>query len=192
MDKPNKKPETLEELSTARNKKLREAAREEIHELYNDLVVNIPRTIMPEAVFIEYFLDLFMKGDNGGNELLMYKWVELAGGPYNEVNIVDQKGNVIYSTPGAMLQLNIPAETLQKYSFVDIAAMYAMKQRITSAQATNYLNGALASIPKEVIGDVKIYIQRWSEIFKRYQPPVADKNNAAAKPAGPDVGILDL
>jgi len=190
-----KKPE-LAALVTEQNQRLRHAASATITELSTALKDDLVNVILPEAVFKEYFLDFFMYPSKHIGSPLLSKWIELAGGPYNPVDIIDGLGNIILTAPSAMIRTQMNHTAMGGLDFTAIASTYLMKRKITDAQATNYLGTILSTIPGNARHNVSEHIMRWTAIFDRYRE---DKNDAATegpKPitrsSKPSAGILDI
>jgi len=157
-----------------------------------------PNPVLPEAVFVEYFLDYLKNPAAQPESTLMSKWIELAGGPYNEVNIIDGSGNVLYAVPGIFAAPNIDYGSLGNYNFSEIAANYNLKKKLTAAQATNYLGSILGGMDSSLHVNAQGIIMRWANIFSRYdtvepatqQAPVA--NRRPKRRAQEDVSVLDI
>jgi len=172
-----------------------------VAQLHKELVTNISNAILPEAIFVEYFLDMFLHPEKHIESTLRSKWVELAGGYYNEVDVVGNDGNKIFTVPGLMLADAISHDSIKGYDFPSIASYYSMKKSITSAQATNYLSGILSGVADAVRPNVEAHIARWSTIFERYATPESDIVATVGKMAAPtkkrrkekvSTSILDL
>jgi len=188
----DQKQPTLKDVATVHNQQLLEGARTTIRELHTEVVVNRVNAVLPEAVFVEYFLDFFMHPSKYQNSPLLSKWVELAGGPYNSVDIISPTGTVLFTAPGALINVAINYEVMNNINFSAVASMYNMKKKITTAQATNYIAAVLGSVDKNIHADTEAHIMKWAIIFDRY----ADKSEAKQAPKtpvdAPDLGIFDL
>ena len=184
------KPETLAAAAEmAKQNKLDRTARE-IKQISKELKESIANAVLPEKVFVEYFLDYFKDREKYADTPLLSKWVELAGGPYREVDIIDDNRNVLYTAPGAMMAPMVDYENLNNIDFSRIASNYNMKKNITAVQGTNYLNGILSMVPNNIHTDVNKYINRWIAIFNRYDKPT--KATTSKRVTKPDTDIFDI
>jgi len=144
-----------------------EAVKEQINEVANELLL-VENAKLLESVFVEYFLDHFKSGQNDIHSALTLKWIELAGSPFNEVDIVDDNGNIIYSVPPIMARPNID-EAVENMDFNNIMATYQLKKNNIAALGANYINTQLNNVGKNIKADNKnIYTERWLSIFNRY------------------------
>lgn len=143
--------------------------KEQIDTFYKELVVSTPVSVLPENIFKELFLEFFMNGGiSNGTAPLTLKWLELAGGPYNEVNIIDNKGNVVFTTPGLYCK---PETETGDINFADIASNYNLRANRLQADGVNYLNASLSGVGNRVSTETPTHIVRWNNIFKRYTNP---------------------
>jgi len=123
---------------------------------------------LPEYVFVENFLDFFRSGltETKGKPLLL-KWLELAGGPYNEVDIIDENGNVIFTTPGIYVRPNI--DLTNKFSFNNMNKTYELQANRMKALGENYLAKQFGVIESQIrLPDATKNKLRWEKIFKYY------------------------
>jgi len=189
----DKKQPTLQDVATVHNQQLLEGARNTIRELHTEVVVNRVNAVLPEAVFVEYFLDFFMYPSKYQNSPLLSKWVELAGGPYNPVDIISPTGAVLFTAPGAMINVAINYDVMNNINFSAVASVYNMKKKITTAQATNYIASVLGTVDKNIHADTEAHIMKWAIIFDRYAAKPAIAKQAPKTPVdAPDLGIFDL
>jgi len=190
---PNK---TLQDVADSERSVTASETSRAIKEIHDNIKASVVNSILPENIFIEYFLDFFRYPDKHKDSPLLSKWMELAGGPYNEVTIVDVNGNKLYDVPGAYMPPSANFEKLSSYSFYSIASNYKMKQAITMVQATNYISNILSTVPELLRPNVNKYINRWISIFSRYDTtsPVKSKKSKSKVPvvSNIDVNILDI
>ena len=81
---------------------------------HKEVVENKPTAMLLESYFVEYFLDFFASGGHLENEPrpLAMKWIELAGGPYNSVVIVNEYGEPLYTVPGILTRPDINKDNI--------------------------------------------------------------------------------
>lgn len=158
----------------------------------NDEIERLILPKLPESIFIEYFLPYF-KGevtDPATATELRKKWITLARHPMGEVNIINDQGEIIFSTPSiAYTKMFDPTKSDINGSFKDLLLMTNQINVSNPIRAKQYLENNMAT--KFNAMRIKGHVltkeeQRWLEIFKRYA--VKDKNtptnsNSVAKPA---------
>ena len=142
-----------------------------IDETYTELVVNKVNNIIPEIVFKEYFLEFFYGMTKGDNESTLYlKWIELAGGVYNEVDVVDVNGNVIFSVPSIFSRPEVDSDIMTGKNFDKIINTYNLKKARFETEGTNYLLNELSGVNSGVVAGTELTKDgiRWYNIFNRY------------------------
>lgn len=141
-----------------------------IDETYNELINSKVNNIIPEIVFKEYFLNFFYNMTQGDTESSLYlKWLELSGGVYNEIDVVDVNGNVIYTVPPIFSRPNVDDDIMKGKNFDKIINMFNLKKARFETEGTNYLLNELSSINNGIstVG-VETDSIRWYNIFDRY------------------------
>ena len=152
----------------------KEAVKNNINLAYTEIVKDNTIAVIPEIVFVEYFLDFFKNIHNTSEKTLLLKWLELAGGPYNEVNVIDGEGKVIYTVPSVYIKPKID-ENMNDVNFNNMASKYVMKTNRIKTEGVNYLKNELKDIDNMIKVDEKEMLEatnRWKAIFKRYEKPV--------------------
>lgn len=157
----------LKEYSDKLKDTKREKVKDQINSIYNDLIV-IENAKLPEDIFVEHFLDHFRYGGGDISNPLNIKWIELSGSVYNEVDIIDDLGNIIYTVPPLLDRATIDEESV-KLNFSNIAATYVLKSNNLASVGTNYLNNKIGNLDKMVESNSNnMYAARWANIFTRY------------------------
>ena len=142
-----------------------------VNAIYQATVVENKVSTLPEVVFTEYFLNFFMNQMNTPDRDLKYaKWIELSGSPYNEVTIIDNTGKKLYNVPPIYIK-PILDESVINTNFSNIANTYMLKHNRLASEGSQYLNGELKKIANGMTVKNNEIIQRWIDIFKRYQNP---------------------
>lgn len=151
-----------------------------INEIHS-VVMEQDKTIIPEVVFKELFLDFFKDVNNHpNNDGLLLKWLELSGGVYNEVDVINEKGDTLYAVPGICSPGTINESIANNVAFDRIVTTYNNKLNRTQAEGVNYLNGELSKLTN-IVEEKNDNTTRWVNIFTRYEDPQAiedDKNIA--------------
>jgi len=155
-----------------------DAVKQQINDVASELLV-IENAKLLESVFVEYFLDHFKSGLSDIHSALTLKWIELAGSPFNEVDIVNDNGEVIYTVPPLIIRPDIN-DSVENMNFQNIIATYQLKKNNMAALGTNYINGQLNNVGSGIEAPNKnIYTERWHNIFKRYAQPEEHINKVA-------------
>lgn len=128
---------------------------------------------LPEFVFKQYFLDFFkdyhkLSANDKDKSPLYAKWVELAGSEYNEVDVIDSNGEVIFTTPGLLAKPVVDFARARQSRVNDIANDAKLHNR-TDIEKTNFINSKITSIMNGMITvDNNTEAKRWSKILKRF------------------------
>lgn len=193
MEQKDESYNTLKDMS----KELANSKRDQINEMVNDLLeryndVKEPNVTIPETVFKHYFLPFFKDlatsktpEDSKQNKNLMSAWINLANGPFNEVDVIDDiKGDTLFTVPSLFVKNSLVLENVKDFNFAEVGNVYEKKSAVNPFQAENYVNSALSSVPK-FIKDPKTNItdeEKWIKIFKRYSDIKSKNDNLINKP----------
>lgn len=197
MEQKDESYNTLKEMS----QDLANSKRDQINEMVNDILeryeeVKEANTTIPENVFKHYFLPFFKDlaksvkpEDSKQNKNLMSAWINLANGPFNEVDVIDDvKGETLFTVPSLFVKNAVVLENVKDFNFSEVGSAYKMKASVNPFQAENYVNSALAAVPK-FIKDPKANVtdeERWIKIFKRYSDTKNKKEDLITKPINSD------
>jgi hypothetical protein len=158
---------TLEEQASQLRQSSYNNVKETINGLYNEIVADKETSVLPERIFTEVFLEHFKSGEQmSSNDPLTLKWLELSGGPYNEVSIIDDKGNQLYTTPGLYSK---PVVDTKDTKFSDIISKHNLKSNRMYEDGINYLSAELSNIEKQITNNNKEHAMKWDSVFKRYK-----------------------
>ena len=137
---------------------------------FNNLVVPT-NAQLPENIFVEYFLDFFRNHNTGNlNEPLNLKWVELSGSVYNEVDILNAAGDVIYAVPPLMARVDLTGKPVEDFNFSRMVGEYKLRSSRLQTDADNFLNTQLTGLDKQITPAIDNNMQsRWNAIFSRYE-----------------------
>jgi len=140
-----------------------------IGDSYKSIVTDVPKAYLPEQVFVEYFLDFFKAGGHSDiSTPLSLKWLEISGGPYNEVTIVDNNSNELYVVPSIYIKPDIDDGKLDSISLNDVSAEFKLREQRLPADANNYLNNKLNGLEGHVHTNFDKSVAMWKGIFHRY------------------------
>ncbi len=138
--------------------------------IHNELTVITNNSVL-EIVFKEYFLDFFFniaKFEN--NEVLILKWLELSGGPFREVDIIDNNGNYVITIPALYERPEIDYGAMNRKDFSEIAGNFHMKLNRFHADGLNYLNTELKSVGNNISKPTPIAAAKWKAVYDYYYP----------------------
>lgn len=143
---------------------------------------------LQERIFQYVFLPLF-----AGDAVLMPNvdlmlWTNYVGGPYRACNVIDQKGNVLFTVPPLYDRAAVNPMTSGRQSMYDVIASYSQLSRVHPAQGANYLDAELTKralimkVPSAIMENLSL----WNSIFTRYGRPSIMAVAEAAKQEGND------
>ena len=166
--------------------------------LYKDYITDRPAPVLSEYLFQEHFLEFFKKFKDSEPEDLtpeesikLNKWIELSGGPYREVSVVDNKGKEVFRVPPIYTSNTIESDRIvnEDNSLNRMGKAFSDKLKTNPTTAVPALHSTISALPKFIkpietqIDDIK----KWDKIFQFYdkQSEVADiiPNNPDAVPA---------
>lgn len=136
----------------------------------------VQNATVPEIIFKEYFLPMFIrfatkKLDKNQDDNLLRKWIELAGGPYSEVDVIDSKGNKVYTVPSVYNRNVVNLSSLNGVNFAEMGIRQKQYTDLSPQQGENYAIDMVKSLPK-FINSAKTQAEeqnRWVEILTRYK-----------------------
>lgn len=128
---------------------------------------------LPEDIFVNYFLPYFVNRQSGypNEEKIVSDWISVAGGPYNEVDILDAGGKPIFTVPSLMNTTSFNPQNESAIKYADLVATAEAYRVMSDVHANNFLQEALTVKFREVFAPTdKIFSseQRWFAIFKLY------------------------
>jgi hypothetical protein len=139
-----------------------------IEEIHHELTT-VPKSVIPEIEFKEHFLDyLFNPAAMAANGVLLLKWLELARGAFNEVDVMDSMGNIIFTVPAIYIKPSINQDIINNNDFSGINAMYNLKANHFQAEGINFLNNALTGVSNSITAPETNVVSRWQNIYNYY------------------------
>lgn len=167
------------------------------------------RPIIPEAVFRQFFLLTFVRYIKNKGELLgtaeeiqqddynLRKWLELAGGPYNEVDVIGPDNSVVLTVPSLYLDNTNVVDKLTEFDFVGMVKSYERKSSVLPQIGENDINNRMQHMPKFIdTSGSSAYVQKWIEVanyYKRIMEPEVKSTQphpkADVKKVQEDLGI---
>ena len=150
-----------------------------IKEISADIQASIAVAKLPEIVFKDYFLDNFKLIAAGGevDNAVTLSWIDIAGGPYAEVDIIDDAGNILFRVPPITAKPKVDNKRMKGTSYSKMATRFQEESNRLQAAGDRFLAGALNGIEQFVTQDSSDYALRWANIFKRYAPNQQPQGN---------------
>ena len=142
-----------------------------IGRIYDGLVVDKLNGTLPENILKDYFLPYFAGiTPITRNTTVLTEWVSIAGSPTGEVDIVDQWGNILFTTPSIFDTSSIDPTRRQGGSLVSIFDQYELHNNNIPAVANNFLVNAMYDKVKDftVLEENSTTSKRWQDIFIKY------------------------
>lgn len=143
----------------------------------------------PEYIFKEEFLPFFKKfaaneieKKDNDSHTLMHKWLCISGGHYKSVDVVDNKGETLFTVPPVFNPDAVNMESLKQVGFYDMVEEAKKKGGRFPEEGNSYLYNRLDNLPTflnnpETVNDD---LDKWREIFDRY-PDQDDKKDIPVK-----------
>ena len=132
--------------------------------VYNSLVVDHENSKLPETVFKSNFLPYFAGVEEPPKDKNpIVDWIAIAGSPMSKVDIIDNKGEVLYTTPpvvsdgisDSILNSGLPVS--------DIMTEAELERNNIPLKGEKVLNEKLFSKTKTISNHTE-----WEDIYKRY------------------------
>lgn len=141
-------------------------------EIVND---NTPNNRMPvyvfQCIFAPYFANLRDPHADKSklNPELKGRWLGIAGSQYKGIDLVDEKGNVVDTTPGFYCQPDM-IEDMGNVDFESMTSTYQRKRDRLAAEGDRYLNDELTSISGPMVSvDRKAkFTADWDRLLDKY------------------------
>jgi hypothetical protein len=148
-----------------------EQARQSIDYIYDGLIANEPKNKINEQVFVNEFLPyLTGEKDLDPKSNLLTTWVGIAGNASNEVDVVDNKGEILFSVPG-LINTNLLkiGDRHRDDSIIARVAEYTQMQNILPTVAHGELMGHLDRKVTDILpSNTGVIESRWNNILERY------------------------
>ena len=129
------------------------------------------KATVPEDIFVNNYLDYFKNIKNQTEESPLYvQWVNIAGSVFEEVDLVNSKGEVVATVPPLVAKTGIEVDLLDQVPFSEIGHGYTMLHTKGGDRADTFLRTELSGLPKCVKSSpAKEHAKRWVKLFKRYE-----------------------
>lgn len=137
-----------------------------------------------EQIFVQVFLPLFAGDKELPYKVTMQHWLNMAGGWFNEVAIVNDRGEELFRTP-PLADRNLVAPGAGKHKIAHAVITAQQYSAISPADSEAYIRNSLAAHLNSIAskGNTLHFIQRWNDIMVRYgrQPLTENIKSEQAK-----------
>ena len=170
---------TSEELAAKALIQKNTAIQHEMNRVYSDLVVSQPKGKLSEEVFVQYFLPFFSGKSPEGSDKKMGEWIGVAGNATAEVDIVDQRGEVLFTVPSMMNSNALDISNRKVGDTIgEMVSNYKLREAHIPVTGQNYINHVSAEKVERMVHRENLPLsqteQRWMSIFDRYKISTAE------------------
>lgn len=156
-----------------------------IDDIYDEFVTNVELVRMKESYFKKNFLPLFAN-QNPPQGINTAKWIEVVGGLFCEATVVDDNTfEPLFNVPPLYDAnvIDITAGGREEVSLFSIVTVAKQLNSIHPAQSQAYLNAQLSkrNYTPKIREKMMENIQRWRNIFDRYNIVITTANNDSSK-----------
>ena len=146
-----------------------------------NLVTEDRKARVPEMIFKEHFVDFFKSyGKNTtpteADSTTYARWLTIAGSEFNEVDIINESGDVIFTVPPMLTKPNVDYKATRQIRVDDTAYDATNKFNRTPAESSNYM---ASKVNKMMSGAITVDTRHdeaaWERILKRYKNPEAEE-----------------
>lgn len=140
-----------------------------------------PKAKLPEIIFREHFVDFFRNyGSNTepteADSTTYARWLTIAGSEFNEVDIIDDKGNVIFTVPPMLTKPNVDYKATRTINVNDTAYDATNKFNRTPAESSNFITSKVSKLMSGAITvDTSGDEFRWKKILNKYKDPEVEE-----------------
>lgn len=165
-------------------------AEDEIKQIHADMQRDRPS--IPEDVFKHVFLPFFA---GTPKEELKYKvdignWLAVAGNVFQEVDVVDPAGTVLFAVPPVMdRHANMPNQSEEAGTIPSLMMTVEQLRMRSPRQAAAFMDRHLTNQATAMFNPNNIlpFLRRWNEIFVRYgYKPLLELKGETTQAAGVD------
>jgi len=121
---------------------------------------------LPENVFKDFFVPA-LTGELKENDVTIMKYVEYAGSPYAEVDIIDDKGEVMFTCP-PLYNRSAPKIDKPVLPYTDIAGTYELKKARFKNEADNYMSDVVVGVREDIVVEETSSEEKWKKILGKY------------------------
>ena len=165
----NDKENQLENYNNALKQSRAERLRQRDLAVFKEVINSKENEKVPEVVFANFFADYFKNFNENSDPGRLQQWVGLAGGYYNEVDLTNEKGEVVDTVPGFYKKLDLD-NALDDINFVQTVVQYNRKRERLAVVAEEFAKESLKEAEKKVISDdaTNAHEARWQAVINKY------------------------
>lgn len=125
---------------------------------------------LQEHIFVNVFLPLFAGDDPLPYKVSLDTWVNYAGSPFKQVNVINQKNEILFTVPALFNRDSVKPMNGGNIPLAHIVTTASQYARIHPTQGQNYLVNELAKCAMVMHNDSSLMndLQIWNKIFTRY------------------------
>lgn len=155
--------------------------------IFKEVINSRENEKVPEVVFATVFADYFKDFNKESDPTKLQQWVGLAGGYYNEVDLVNEKGETVDTVPGIYKKIDIE-DAFDDFNFVTTVTQYNRKKERIAVVAEEFVKDALKDAERQIVSDTaaNTHETRWNAIINKYATqdtplPTSDKTKIEPK-----------
>jgi len=136
--------------------------------LYAEIVESDANVVMPERVFVDKFLHGLAGINSSESKSTIINWLNVAGSPFSGVDIVNDEGELVITTPGLFTRPNIDMGKTSDLKLTSMTEQYMQIKNVDGVRADNFATSKLSSLPSSISIEEKVDMAKWSNVFKHY------------------------
>jgi len=143
----------------------------EEQKMYDSLVTGIENNKLPENIFKNYFLPVISGVTTDQNySKVMEEWISVAGTAMSSVDIINDNGEVLFTTPPILdtSVINKMKNSDNDKSFTSILENYAVRNVNFPPEAKAFLRNELNKKLDTIGTDTPNITTNWKKIFTKY------------------------
>lgn len=154
-----------------------------LRRVYGDMSKKIAEEVVifsiPEDVFKYYFVDYFKSRIIDGttnDDKKAKEWLCISGGPFREVNIINNRGDVIDKVPSLAVKPGTDNIISTDVNLEHISNTYEMRKKLIKDKADLYIMGELESLEINLNNENELeeHRKKWKKILDKYSPEMED------------------
>lgn len=133
---------------------------------------NKERATIPESIFINVYLPVLATGNLDENSSIIKDYINVAGGPYEEMDIVDHTGKVKATLPPLYA-------SVEPTNDINVSALGMHYQDVVAQGLPDRISDTTDTMVNMISDNVKVNTPGWDDIFNMYKPalPISDDSD---------------
>lgn len=144
------------------------------------------RARLSEYHFTNVFLPFFAGDDPLPYKVNMQTWIGIAGGAFNEVDIVDNNNQVLFTVPAVLDRTVVTPLYNDPHGLFHVMQSARQYEQLHPMQGVQHITHELnkRDFVRKAPVEIQQHLSAWNTIFARYQrPPLVAMSSSAATPA---------